>query len=96
MHKIIEKTYELIDTLDESNLMKELTKYKSKVLSNQFLLKEINKAKNSNDEYEIRLIRQNLLKNRNYNKYIKNLNELNFLILKINNKFNSYFSNRRC
>ena len=46
MHKIMEKTFELIDAMDESEMIKELEKYKRQVLENkeiQELLKVLNK-----------------------------------------------------
>ena len=35
MHKIMEKTFELIDMLDDSEMIKELEKYKRQVLENK-------------------------------------------------------------
>ena len=35
MHKIMEKTFELIDAMDESEMIKELEKYKRQVLENK-------------------------------------------------------------
>lgn len=96
MHNIIKKTYELIKTLDESNLIKELLISKNKVNNNSNLTYLIKKAKNSNNEDEIRKIRQKLLQNNDYNKYMKCYNELTFIILKINKRYNSYFENRSC
>lgn len=96
MHDIIKKTYELIDNLEDSNLIKQLDIAKYNVYSNDKLMNLINKAKNSIDEEEIRRIRQILLKDKDYNTYMKCYNELNLIVLKINQRYNSYFENRSC
>ena len=41
MSEIIEKTYKLIDALDNSSLIKNLTKYKNKLLKNKQILQKI-------------------------------------------------------
>ena len=96
MHDIIKKTYELIDNLEDSNLIKQLDIAKYNVYNNDRLMNLINKAKCSYNEEEIRKIRQILLKDKDYNTYMKCYNELNLIVLKINQRYNSYFENRSC
>ena len=96
MHNIIKKTYELIDALEDSNLIKRFDISKYNVYSNNKLMDLINKAKCSYNEEEIRKLRQILLKNKDYNTYMKCYNELNLIVLKINQRYNSYFENRSC
>lgn len=90
MTEIIEKTYKLLDVLDNSDLIKNLTYYKSKlsqdieVLS---LVKRINNEKN--DEVKVKL-KKELYNNNDYKKYIDYYNELFYIVLKINKKYAEY------
>ena len=43
MNEVIEKTYELLDYLDNSKIVKDLTTAKNKLLNNQDILKKIKK-----------------------------------------------------
>ncbi len=95
MNKIIEKTFELIDELDNSLLIKELFLYKNKAYSNDLVKKLINNYNNSLDE-EKYLIKKELYKNIDYNNYIKRYNELSLLIFKINNKYKAILNNKVC
>ena len=44
MNEVIEKTYELLDYLDNSKIVKDLTTAKNKLLNNQDILKKIKKC----------------------------------------------------
>lgn len=90
MSEIIEKTYKLLDTLDKSNLIKNLTYYKSKLLSNNevlSLVKRINKE--TNNEIKISL-KKELYNNNDYKHYMESYNELYYIVLKINKKYVEY------
>ena len=52
MDNVIEKTKNLIEVFEESDLIKNLDHYKKIVLDNQELLELINKYNTSNDDYE--------------------------------------------
>ena len=90
MSEIINATYKLLDTLDNSEVIKKLTKYKlilqqdKEVLS---LVKRINKEVNPKIKIDLR---KKLYNNNNYKNYIDAYNELNYIILKINKKFAEY------
>ena len=86
MNNIIIKTYELIDTLDNSLLIKELSYYKDKVINDKYILDLINKYNNSNNNEEKITIKKELYNNINYKKYIDNYNKLNYIIMDINNR----------
>lgn len=96
MDNVILKTKELINTFEDSDLIKNLEYYKSKVLLNKELLNLINKYNNSNDNYEKISLKQEIYKDNNYKEYMKYYNELFYYILKINNKFKEYMSIRGC
>ena len=86
MNNIIKKTYELIDTLDNSLLIKELSYYKDKVINDKYILDLINKYNNSNNNEEKITIKKELYNNINYIKYMENYNKLNYIIMDINNR----------
>ena len=86
MNNIIKKTYDLIDTLDNSNLIKELSYYKDKVINDKYILNLINKYNNSNNNEEKITMKKELYNNINYKKYMDNYNKLNYIIMDINNR----------
>ena len=90
MGEIISATYNFLDALDNSNLIKNLTIYKQKLLKDKkilSLIKEIKKEKDSN----ILITKRKLLyENNNYKMYMKYYNELSLIILKINHKYHIY------
>ena len=90
MSEIIEKTYKLLDTLDNSEVIKKLTYYKQKLEQDEevlSLVKRINNEIDSNKKIELRKIIYN---NDNYKNYMDAYNELNYIVLKINKKFSEY------
>ena len=52
MHKIMEKTFELIDAMDESEMIKELEKYKRQVLENKEIQELLKVGNSTSIEYE--------------------------------------------
>ena len=52
MHKIMEKTFELIDMLDDSEIIKELEKYKRQVLENKEIQELLKVGNSTSIEYE--------------------------------------------
>ena len=86
MNNIIKKTYDLIDVLDNSTLIKELSYYKEKVLNDKYILNLINKYNNSNNNEEKITMKKELYNNINYKKYMDNYNKLNYIIMDINNR----------
>ena len=93
---IIDKTYEFLDTLDSSDLIKNLTKYKLRLLENKELLNEINKLKKEKETDKLIAGRKTIYQNKDYKEYMKYYNELSYLILKINNKYKEYTNTHTC
>ena len=94
MTDIIEATYNFLDTLDNSELIKNLTKYKNILLNNKAILKEVkNISKEKNDKVLIAK-RKELFANNDYKMYMKYYNELSLIILKINKKYKEYASTK--
>lgn len=90
MSEVIEKTYKLLDTLDNSSLIKNLTKYKNKLLSNKEILSKIKKIQKESNNKELISLRKELYDNNDYKMYMKYYQELSFIILKINKKYAEY------
>lgn len=90
MTDIIEATYHFLDTLDNSELIKKLARYKNNLLNNQTILKDINDLKKETDPKVIIAKRKVLFNNNDYKMYLKYYNELSLIILKINKKYQEY------
>ncbi len=90
MTEIIEKTYALLDTLDNTDLIKDLTKYKNKLMHNNAILTKIDNLKKETDNNKIISLRKELFSNNDYKMYQQNYNELSLIIMKINKKYKEY------
>ena len=90
MSEIIEKTYKLLDTLDNSEVIKKLTQYKEKLQQNKEVLSLVKKI-NNEEKPEIKIaLRKKLYSIDDYQKYMESYNELNIIVMKINKKFMEY------
>lgn len=96
MNDIIEKTYLLIDELDKSSIMKNITIYKDKILNNKEIVCLLDKAKDIDDEYILYDIRNRLYKYDDYREYMHYYNEINYMVLDINSRFKKYTSDKIC
>jgi len=90
MSEIITATYNFLDTLDNSTLIKKLTKYKNNILKNKQVLSLINNIKQEKNSNIIIQKRKKLYENNDYKMYMKYYNELSLIILKINKKYATY------
>ena len=90
MSEVIDKTYKLIDTLESSSLIKNLTKYKNRLLKDKEVLKKIEKAKKETNNNKLISLRKELYQNNDYKMYMKYYQELYFIVLKINKKYAEY------
>lgn len=94
MSEIILATYNFLDALDDSYIIKNITKYKNRLLDNKDILSKINNIKKDNNE-SLLLGRREIYENRDYRMYMKYYNELFMLVMEINNKYKEYTSTRR-
>lgn len=94
MSEIIDATYKFLDVLDNSDLIIDMTIYKNKLLNNKDILNKIDILKKEKDNNKIIDLRKELYSNKDYHEYIKNYNELSFIILKINKKYSEYTDTR--
>ncbi len=90
MSEIINNTYKLLDILDKSSLIKNLTKYKTRLLNNNEILNKIKDTKKEKNTDKLILKRKELYSNNDYKMYMKYYNELSLIILKINHKYHIY------
>ncbi len=93
---IINKTYELIDELDSSSLIKDLICYKNKILENRELCELINKGNKEKDEYVLMSIKRDLYKYEEYKRYNELYSELKFIVMDINSRYKALFNERMC
>ena len=96
MNQIILKTYSLIDELDKSDIIKNITLYKEKILNNKDIQNLLNKAKSIDDEYILYDIKQKLYKYEEYKEYMHYYNELNYIVMDINNRFKKLINTNIC
>lgn len=97
MHKVIEKTFELIDVIDDSEMIKSLEKYKKQVLENKEIQELLKVGNNTSIEYEQLEIKKKLYEFPEYKGYMKYYDELMFLVMKLNHRFHDFTkSGRRC
>lgn len=88
MNEIMIKTYELIDVLDSSNLILDLVKYRDIILNDNDLRKLIDEGNSTDDEYLLLDIKRRLYKNKDYKNYMDKYNELMYIVMKINSRYN--------
>jgi len=96
MSIIIEKTYNFIDTLDNSKLIINLKHYKEKLLQNQealLLIKQYNETTNSETKLSIK---KTLYQIPEYVKYMELYNELSIIIFRINKKYAMFTNTKQC
>ena len=93
---IINKTYELIDVLDSSSLIKDLTYYKNKILENKKLYELIDRGNKEEDKYVLMSIKKELYEYLEYREYMRLYNELSFIVMDINSRFKALFNERKC
>lgn len=96
MNEIMKKTYELIDVLEGSDLIQELEAYRSRIMSNQELVKVVEKGRKVNDEYMMLDIKRRLYQNTDYKNYIDKYNQLMYLVMDINYRYSKILSKGRC
>ena len=93
---IMNKTYELIDVLDNSSLIRDLTYYKEKILSNEKLCALIDRGNSEDDKYVLMSIKKELYEYLEYREYIRLYNELMYIVMDINSRYKALFNERRC
>ena len=94
MDEVMEKTYKLIDVLDNSDIIKNITMYKEQILINKNIQKLIDEGNNTDDEYKLIDIKRKLYKYPEYVNYMKYYNELMYIVMDINSRFKIITGNK--
>ncbi len=100
---MIEKTYEIIDRLDNSDEVKEILKIKKLISEDNTCLKLINDFESAkelyqkyNDVYTFINAKKQLMENTLIQKYLKGQSKINDLTLYINARINKLKENKPC
>lgn len=96
MSEITIATYDFLDALDKSDTIKNLTKYKNKLLKNKFLLKDIKETQKEKDNKKLIAKRKEIYDNPDYQKYMEYYNELSMIIMRINKQYQKYTKEHTC
>lgn len=96
MNDIMKKTYEFIDVLEKSDLISDLEKYKSRIEENQELTELIKNGNNTEDKYLLLDIKRKLYKNDDYKGYMDKYNELMYIVMDINQRYNKLLGKGSC
>ncbi len=94
MNDIMNKTFELLDVLDNSDIIKNLTIYKNNIISNKDIQELISKGNNTSDKYLLMNIKRQLYKYDDYVQYMKYYNELMYVVMDINSRFKKITGNK--
>ena len=96
MNEIMKKTFELIDVLEESELISELSRYKDRISSNEELVSLVREGNSTSDEYLLLDIKRRLYKNEDYKGYMDKYNELMYIVMDINSRYNKLLGKGSC
>lgn len=94
MNDIMNKTFELLDVLDNSDIIKNLSIYKNNIISNKDIQELISKGNNTSDKYLLMDIKRQLYKYDDYVQYMKYYNELMYVVMDINSRFKKITGNK--
>lgn len=96
MNQVMEKTFELIDCLDQSDLIRDLERYRERVLANKELQELITKGNQIENEYERIDIKKKLYQNKDYCGYMNCYNELMYLVMELNQGYQKFTNKGSC
>ncbi len=92
MHKVIEKTYELIDVMDNSDMVRNIKSSKKKLLLDRKFIRKIASVQEDMSIDNKKMLYDNVY----YKMYMDNYYELQLIILDINKRINSILGNKEC
>ena len=90
----MDKTFKLLDALDDSDIIKNITLYKNKIINNNEIQELLKKGKDIKDDYELMDIKRKLYKYPEYVSYMKYYNELMYIVIDINSRFKKVTGNK--
>lgn len=92
MEELILKVNNLIDTIDNSDIVKAIKKYNDKVMKDEELLRLIEKYQETKDEE----IKGKIMSNKLFEEYKLKESDLNIMIMSINQKLKAISKERSC
>lgn len=95
MNEIMQKTYELIDVLEDSDLIRDMSMYRDRVMKDENLSALIGKGNSTDDEYVLLDIKRKLYRNKDYKNYMDKYNELMYLVMDINYRYSKLLGKGR-
>jgi len=96
MNEIMNKTFELIDELENSLLIADIVKYRDKISSNKELCDLIKKGNSTDDKYLLLDIKRKLYSNNDYKNYMDKYNELMYIVMDINYRYKNLLGKGGC
>ncbi|MCI6266563.1 MAG: YlbF family regulator [Erysipelotrichaceae bacterium] len=96
MNEIMRKTYELIDVLEDSDLIRDLEMYRTRIMDDEVLSTLIREGNSTKDEYVLLDIKRRLYLNKNYKGYMDKYNELMYLVMDINYRYRKLLGKGSC
>ena len=91
------KTFELIDVLDNSDIIRNIEICKDKIEENKELKELIQKGNNNlDDKYLLMDIKNKLYKYPEYNDYMHYYNELMYIVMDINSRYKKIIGKGSC
>lgn len=96
MNEIMEKTYGVIDALENSKLISDLVMYREKILKNKNLRELIARGNKEEDSYKLMEIKKQLYDNIDYKGYMDCYNKLMYIVMEINYRYDKLLSSGRC
>lgn len=96
MNEIMKKTYELIDVLEDSELVRDIGMYRERIMNDSDLSSLIQKGNSLSDEYALLDIKRKLYKNSDYKRYMDKYNELMYIVMDINYRYSKILGKGSC
>ncbi|MGN1028635.1 MAG: hypothetical protein ACI4P7_00925 [Bacilli bacterium] len=96
MNEIMRKTYELIDVLEDSDLIRDLEMYRTRIMDDEVLSTLIREGNSTEDEYVLLDIKRRLYQDKNYKGYMDKYNELMYLVMDINYRYRKLLGKGSC
>ena len=96
MNEVMEKTFLVIDEIEKSDIIKDISLCKEKIMANGEIMNLIKMGQDSCDDYYIMEIRKKLFTYTDYYMYMDCYNKLMYIVMKINHKYLSFTDTKSC
>ena len=96
MNEIMKKTYELIDVLEDSEMIRDMGMYRDRIIRNEELSKMVYQGNHTDDEYVLLDLKRKLYRNKDYKGYMDQYNQLMHIVMDINYRYSKLLGKGRC